>query len=72
MICFKDKTFCTFYKRCKYRDECHRAFTPEREQAAIDWWGDSEGGPPVCLYCEKPGCFKEAVCFDEDKDEIQF
>jgi len=63
MICYKDKTFCTFYKECKFGDECDRALTPEVEHDAELWWNDSEGisesSTPICIYSDEPKCFEK-------------
>ena len=56
MICFRDKTWCKFYKECA--KPCDRALTPEIIGKAREWWGGD--GAPICMYTEKPGCFKES------------
>ena len=53
MFCFKDKTFCSFWGTCKDGKECHRALTPEVEEAAERWMKDA----PICLFCEEPDCY---------------
>lgn len=54
MICFKDSTFCPFYKECA--DPCDRALTDEVKKAAQDWWPDHAY---ISQYIDKPHCFKE-------------
>lgn len=57
MICYKDVTFCEFFKTCKeYFDKgCKVALTERHvEQAA-------EIGLPVCQYVDKPVCYVERV-----------
>ena len=60
MICYKDKTFCPFYKACKESKQCGRALTDDVIKAAHAWWGSDEA--PICVYGEKPDCFKEKKC----------
>ena len=55
MINFRDKTFCKFYKECLV--PCERALTEVVAKAAVTWWGGME--PPICIFLEKPDCFKE-------------
>ncbi len=57
MICYLDRTFCPFWMNCQDGDECHRALTKEVEDGAKEWWGRDH--PPICIYGEKPKCFKE-------------
>ena len=52
MICYKDMTYCSFYKECAV--ECHRALTPEIRKEAVDF------GLLICMFMEKPDCFKQA------------
>ena len=56
MICYKDITFCSFYKECKDGDKCKKALTPKIVEDAKKWWGSS--GAPISLYINKPDCFK--------------
>jgi len=56
MICYKDMTFCPYWKDCNKGNKCHRALTDKVIQDANKWWkGD---GAPVCQYAEKPECFE--------------
>lgn len=57
MICYKDMTFCPFWKKCKEGLACKRALTSLVKADAKTWWGGE--GAPICQYAEKPGCFKE-------------
>jgi len=61
MICFRDKTFCTFFTKCKDGSTCHSALTPLVNQGAERWWKtfNIDGKPPVCVFIDKPDCFKE-------------
>ena len=51
MYCYKDMTFCTFYEECKGGLSCRRALTARVRLEA--------NGIPVCVYTEKPECYKE-------------
>lgn len=57
MICYKDKTFCDYYKTCADGDTCHRALTKDVRKRARKWWG--RGIIPISVYAEHPECFKE-------------
>ena len=64
MMCYRDMTFCTFYKNCADAKDCHRPLTPEVEKAADEWFkswrkGDDDQGAPICMFSEKPECWKE-------------
>ena len=55
MICYGDRTWCPFWETCK--DKCERALTAEVKADAEKWWGESN--PPICIWTEKPECWKE-------------
>jgi len=57
MICYKDMTFCTFYKKCTEGDKCFRSLTPDVRKNAAKWWGNSE--VPIAVFADKPECFKK-------------
>jgi len=57
MICYKDKTFCEFYKECKLGNGCDRALTDKLKKEAEEWWGSGEF--PISYFIEKPDCFEE-------------
>ena len=57
MICYKDKTFCSFYKTCSKGDSCHRALTPKIELDAIKWWGSESAS--IAIFVDKPDCYEE-------------
>lgn len=61
MICYRDMTFCEFYKDCADADECHRPLTDEVKRLADQWWGKEEGGAPIAVFVEKPSCHVEKV-----------
>lgn len=52
MICYKDMTFCTFYKDCANAKDCERKLTPEIDEAA------KEFGLPLAKFVMKPPCFE--------------
>ena len=55
MMCYKDMTFCTYYKDCSQADDCHRPLTPDVIEKAEKWMKD----PPICTFMEKPDCWEE-------------
>ena len=55
MICYRDKTYCSYYKDCAHGDSCHRALTPEVVDAA------ERMELPICQFAERPKCFEEAT-----------
>ena len=65
MICYRDMTFCTFYEGCG-ADRCDRALTPEVQEQADRWWG-KEGGAPICVFGEKPECYKQKEGADNEE-----
>ena len=62
MICYQDKTFCSFWKDCKDGNICDRAFIDTIRERAKKW---SEQYTPdellVCFFMDKPECFKEKI-----------
>ena len=55
MICYRDKTFCNFYRRCKTGKTCHRALTQKVRIKAEEWMKNA----PICAFVDKPDCFEE-------------
>lgn len=55
MMCYRDMTFCTFYKECSEGSGCYRALTEEVLEKAKKWMPD----PPICSFVDKPKCFKK-------------
>ena len=53
MICYKDITFCSFWKECKDGKTCWRALTEKVWDAA------EKEGLPICQFLDKPDCFRE-------------
>jgi hypothetical protein len=58
MICYKDKTFCSFVS-CADHETCPIFFTQEMFRDAMKWWGNDD--PPICIMVDKPGCYKCAT-----------
>ena len=57
MMCYRDKTFCDYYKECHEGKKCPDALTEKVIAEADKWWG--KRGAPICQFAEKPECFKE-------------
>lgn len=53
MMCYRDMTFCPFFRDCKHRDECPRPLTAEVRIAA------EKHGMPISQYIDKPDCHEE-------------
>lgn len=56
MLCYKDRTFCTYYASCEEGKKCSRALTPEVQAAAEKWWGSDEA--PIAVWADYPSCYK--------------
>ncbi len=54
MLCYKDMTFCPYWKECKEGSTCHRALTDEVKQGAERWW---PGEAPISVFTHPPKCF---------------
>ena len=52
MICYKDMTFCPFWKKCNKGVECERALIEEVEKEA------GKCGLGICQFMDKPECFE--------------
>lgn len=59
MMCYKDRTWCSFYEDCKHV-ECKIRLTHEVKQAAEKWWGSGDGAP-ISVYVSKPDCWEPVV-----------
>ncbi len=55
MICYKDKIWCPYWMLCKNGHGCDRAYTPDVQKAAEQWWGGKNA--PVQMYGSFPDCF---------------
>jgi len=53
MICYRDMTFCTFYKDCANATDCERKLTPEIAEAA------EEFGLPIAQFTAPPQCHEK-------------
>ena len=65
MLCYRDMTFCTYYKECTIGENCHRALTEEVKQKA-EAWSKNIG---IAQFADKPDCFKE-VNNEQEKESI--
>jgi len=54
VVCYRDMTFCDFYRECAEQD-CPEALTEMVKEKA------QEIGLPISHFLEKPDCFKEAL-----------
>lgn len=55
MICYRDKTYCSYYTDCAKGDNCRCALTPEIVEVA------ERIKLPICQFAERPKCFEEIV-----------
>lgn len=53
MLCYKEMTFCTFFKECADGQGCSRALTDEVREAAKRWMKDG----PIAQWVKPPECF---------------
>jgi hypothetical protein len=53
MLCYRDRTYCRFYKTCIFGLECPRALTPKVSECA------NKSGLYIMQYGSKPKCYKE-------------
>lgn len=60
MICYKDKTWCTF-SECKRSKDCKSFLTDKIKEDADKWWNII--GPyipaPIMKYTTKPKCYEQ-------------
>lgn len=59
MICFRDKTFCSYWQACTKGETCERALKPEVIVDGTKWWGSEDF--PIAMYTAKPSCFDPVV-----------
>lgn len=50
MICYRDMTFCPFFRDCNKANECHRPLTEEVKLDA------QAKGLPIAQFSAKPSC----------------
>jgi hypothetical protein len=55
MMCYRDRTWCTFFAKCEKGLECDRALTDKVKVDAERWMKNA----PICQWTEEPECFKE-------------
>ena len=55
MICYRDRSFCPFYKTCLYGFDCDRALTPKLRAEAHAF------GLPVDIMGCIPECWEEST-----------
>lgn len=58
MVCYKDKTFCTF-DTCIEFFKCRLALTTKVRNKAKIWWDRKDEEAPIMVFIDKPSCFKE-------------
>jgi hypothetical protein len=63
MMCYKDMTFCTYYKDCYLKASCPRPLTPEVQAGADEWWEDIGGDAPIAIFTKKP------ICWGDENEE---
>ena len=59
MITYKDQTFCNFHADCMDAKTCDRAWTEKEKEESQKWWSifkNTDYGPPVSFYANKPSC----------------
>jgi hypothetical protein len=52
-LCYRDMTFCPYWRDCADAAECHRPLTDEVAEAAKRF------GLPISQFSQKPPCWKE-------------
>lgn len=63
MICYRDRTYCTFHEGCQFGTDCDRALTQEVFDKACKWWGSKE--PPFAIFTNQPTCFQNGSWVDQ-------
>ena len=60
MICYKDKTWCT-YTGCIKSKVCKNFLTKEEELKADNWWKEfkSKDITPIAKFTTKPKCYEQ-------------
>ena len=59
MICYKDKTWCTF-SECKYSKDCKSFITEKIKEDADKWWNITGHyiPAPIMKHTTKPKCYE--------------
>jgi hypothetical protein len=60
-MCYKDRTFCSYYKECNDGKECSRALTKKVQNNA------KKLGLPISQFACKPDCWMEKQNKGENK-----
>jgi len=63
MLCYKDKTFCEFYKECKKNKDCGKALIEKVQKEADDI------GLSICRFEDRPNCFESNLTYEEYIEE---
>ena len=57
MLCYRDRTYCSFSDCDKFGEECSRSLTDQVQADADYWFGRGKGEAPICMFSDKPKCF---------------
>lgn len=60
-MCYRDRTYCSFYKTCIVSISCPRALTEEVIEAA------NKFGLPICQFEEQPSCYQSAQKQEDER-----
>ena len=55
MTCYKDTTFCKFWKKCADGKDCKRALTSLISESAREYQ------QPICQFIDEPSCYVEEL-----------
>ncbi len=55
MMCYKDRTFCPFWRECEAGEICRDALTEKVYDAAVSWWGGIDA--PISQFAGRPNCW---------------
>ena len=58
MICYRDMTFCGYYRDCSKASECNRPLTDDVIAGCISWCGSSNG---IAQWAERPDCHSKIL-----------
>jgi hypothetical protein len=53
MMCYRDRTFCPYWSKCREGVKCGRALTSVVVRLA------ERSKLPICQFAEEPDCFKK-------------
>ncbi len=61
MICYKDRTWCSFWKDCKVAQKyCDRALYPSVEKKAEEWSATLGQTRLISEYSSPPDCYQKS------------